>query len=85
MELSSSAGGFWKGDILISDLEDLGKLDASEIHPLRINAKEVLIPQKEDEFIFPVADGTAVLSGRDYEFREPTPRREQTERSEVFQ
>ena len=35
-----------------------------------------------EEFIFPVAGGTAKLSGRDYEFREPTPRREQTVRSE---
>ena len=48
----------------------------------RINAKEVLISQKGEEFIFPVADGTAKLSGREYEFREPTPRRERTARSE---
>ena len=43
-----------------------GKLDASEIEPRRINAKEVLISQKGDEFIFPITDGTAKLSGRDY-------------------
>ena len=61
----------WKGDILIADLEDLEKLDASDIYPRRINAKEVLIRQKDDEFIFSVADGTAKLSGRDYDFREP--------------
>ena len=36
----------WKGDILTADLEDLEKLDASEIYPRRINAKEVLIRQK---------------------------------------
>ena len=41
------------------------------------NAKEMLIRQKGYEFIFLSADGTAKLSGRDYEFREPTPRREQ--------
>ena len=39
---------------------------------------------KRNEFIFLVADGTAKLSGRDCEFREPTPRRKQTEGSEVF-
>ena len=39
---------FWKGDILIADLEDLEKLDASEIHPRRINAKEVWISQKKE-------------------------------------
>ena len=32
---------------------------------------------------FPFADGIAKLSKRDHEFREPTSRREQTERSEV--
>ena len=41
------AEGFSKGDFLIVDLEDLEKLDASEIHLRRINAKEV---QKENEF-----------------------------------
>ena len=51
----------------------------------RSNAKEVLMTQKGDEFILPVADGTAKLSGRDAaEFREPTLRREQTVRSEDF-
>ena len=72
----------WKGDILIADLLELQKLAASEIYSRRINAKEVLISQKGEEFIFPVADGTVKLSGRAYEFREPTPWREQTVRSE---
>ena len=56
----------WKGHILVADTEELEKLGASEIYPPRINAKEILIRQKDDEFIFPVADGTAKLSGRDY-------------------
>ena len=68
--------------ILIADLVELEKLDASEIYPRRINAKEVLITQKGEEFIFPVPDGTAKWPGRDYEFRAPTLRREQTVRSE---
>ena len=55
------AGGMWKGDVLIADLEDLEKLDPSNIYPRKINAKEVLIRQKDDEFIFPFADGTAQL------------------------
>ena len=79
------AGEIWKGDILIADLEELEKLDASEIYPRRIKAKEVLVTQKDDEFIFPIADGTANLSGIDYEFRAPTPRREQFVRSAEFQ
>ena len=32
----------WKGDILIADLEDLEKLDASEFYPRQINPKELL-------------------------------------------
>ena len=72
----------WKRVILIADLVDLEKLDASEISPRRINAKEILIKQKRDQFIFTIAEGTAKLSGRDYEFRKPTPRREQTVKSE---
>ena len=37
---------------------------------------------KGDEFIVPFADGSAKLSGRDYDFREPTSRQEDTVRSE---
>ena len=64
------ARGIWKADILIADLQDLD-MDASESYSRRINAKEVLITQKGDEFNFPIADGTANLSGRNQEFREP--------------
>ena len=53
-----------------------------KIYPRRINAKEVLISQKGDEFKFPYADGSATLSGRDYQFGETTQRPEQTVRSE---
>ena len=70
--------GIWKGDFLIADLEDPEMVDASDIYPRRIKAKDVLISQQDDEFIFPFADGTAKLSGRDYEFRVPTLRREPT-------
>ena len=69
----------WKGDLLIADIEELENLDASDIHPRRLNAKEVL-RTKNGEFVFPVADGSANLSGTDCEFQEPTPRRESTVR-----
>ena len=75
------AGGIWKGDILVADIEKLEKMDASEIYPRRINAKEV---HMERIFYILVADGTAKLSGREHEFREPTRRREQTVESEDF-
>ena len=72
------AGRIWEEDILIADIEELGKLDASEIYPRRLNAKEVLLTQKDGEFVFSVADGSAKISGRDYEFQEPTLRLEST-------
>ena len=46
------AGGLWKGDIPIADLEEFQNVEASEIYPHRINAKEILTRQKGAEFIF---------------------------------
>ena len=72
----------WKGDIFIADLEELEKLDASEIYLRRINATEVLIRQRQDEFIFPIADGPPKLPAKDNEFRKPILWQEQPGRSE---
>ena len=58
-----TAGGIWKGDTLVADIEELEQMDASEIYAKRLNAKEVLTPTSGDNFIFPVADGTVKLSG----------------------
>ena len=55
---------FWKGGILIADLEDLEMMYASDIYRRSIEVKEVLICQKDDEFFLPLAGGTATLSGR---------------------
>ena len=41
-------GRIWKVKILIADIEELENMDASEIHPRGIDAKEVLISQKEE-------------------------------------
>ena len=60
----------------------LENMEASETYLRRINAQEILIRQKRDEFVFPSADGTGKLSGRCYEFREPTLRRKNAARSE---
>ena len=53
----------WKGDILRADLEDLEKLDASDVYSRRIKEKQVLISQEDDEFLFPAVDGTANCQG----------------------
>ena len=66
------AGGIWKGDVLVADLEELETMDASEIYSKRLNAKEVIFPKEKSEFIFPVADGWIKLSGGDQELRTST-------------
>ena len=60
------------------------KLWASGIHARRLNAKEVITSKKKkgENFIFPIADGTVKLSGRDHEVRESTPRQYQLVGSE---
>ena len=65
------AGGIWKGDVLIADLEELETMDASEIYSKRLNAKEVIFPQK-GEFTFPIADGRIRTPGEDQELRTST-------------
>ena len=65
------AGGIWKGDVLIADLEELETMDASEIYSKRLNAKEVTFP-KQGEFIFPIADGRIKTPGGDQELRTST-------------
>ena len=65
------AGGLWKGDVLIADLEELETMDASEIYSKRLNAKEVIFP-KQGEFIFPIADGRIKTLGGDQELRTST-------------
>ena len=67
------AGRIWKRDILVADIdEELEKMDASEIHAKRLNAKEVLTPMNGEKFIFPVTDGTVKLSGGDQRLRTST-------------
>ena len=51
-------------------------MDASEIYSRRLNAKEVIFPKQNGEFIFPVADGRIKLPGGDQELRTPTLIRE---------
>ena len=51
------AGGIWKGEILVGDIEELEQMDASEIHGKRLNAKGVLTPMSGEKFIFPIEGG----------------------------
>ena len=65
------AGGIWKGDVLITNLEELETIDASEIYSKGLNAKEVIFP-KQGEFIFPIADGRIKPLGADQDLRTST-------------
>ena len=62
----------WKGDILVVDIEELETMDASEIYSKRLNAKGVIFPKENGNFIFPVADGRIKLSGGDQDLRTST-------------
>ena len=66
------AGGIWKGDVLVADLEELETMDASEIFSKRLNAKEVIFPKEKGEFIFPIAGGRIKTLGGDQELRTST-------------
>ena len=76
------AGGIWKGDIMVADIEEMEEMDASELHARRLNAKELLTPQRSGNFIFPVADGTVKICGREQRLRTSTLTRDQPERGE---
>ena len=41
LENALIAGGIWNGDIQITDIEELENLEASDVDPRRLNAKEV--------------------------------------------
>ena len=75
------AGGIWKGDIGVADIEELETMDASEIYSKRLNAKEVIFPQK-GEFTFPIADGRIKTPGEDQELKTSTLIREHPIRGE---
>ena len=66
------AGGIWKGDVLVADLEELETMDALEIYSKRLNAKEVIFPKEKGEFIFPIEDGRIKTPGGDQDLRTST-------------
>ena len=48
---------------MIAHIGGFVEMDAPEIHARRLNAQEVLTPQRSGKFIFPVADGTKTSFG----------------------
>ena len=70
------AGGIWKGDIMVADINELETMDASEIYSKRLNAKEVIFPKENGKIHFPVADGRIKFVGGDEDLRTSTLIRE---------
>ena len=68
------------GDMLVADIEELQKMDASELHARRLNAQEVSTPMKGETFVFPVADGSVKNSGGDQDLRTSTLIRDNPDR-----
>ena len=66
---------------MVADLEELETMDASEIYSKRLNAKEVIFPQK-GEFTFPIADGRIKTPGEDQALRTSTLIRPRPNRGE---
>ena len=56
-----AGGNFWEEDILNAEIDEMEKLDASETDLRRLNAKMVSRTQKDGEFVFLVADGSAKI------------------------
>ena len=75
-------GGIWKCDVLVADIEELEMMNASEIYSKRLNAKEVICPKENGQFIFPVADGQIKLPGGDQDLRTSTSIRNRPIRGE---
>ena len=57
---------------MVTDIEELEQMDASEIHARRLNAQEVLTPMKNENCVFPVADGKVKIPGEDQDLRTST-------------
>ena len=61
------AGGIWKGDVLIADLEELETMDASEIYSKKDSMRKRFL--REGEIIFQIADGRIKTLGGDQDLR----------------
>ena len=67
---------------MVADIEELETMDASEIYCKRFNAKEVIFPKENGQFIFPIADGRIKTFGGDQELRTSTLTRDHPIRGE---
>ena len=76
------AGGIWKGDILVADIEELENLTALEIHPRRFLCKGFLNAEKWCTFQLPKRRWNSEVVWRRSGFWKSTSKREQPVRGE---
>ena len=67
---------------MVADIEELEERDAPELHAQRLNAKDVIMPQRSGNFNYPVANGTVKIFGGGQRLRTSTLTRERLERGE---
>ena len=82
LRYASYAGGLWKDDVLVADVEDWETMYSSEIYSKRLNAKEVIFPEENGNFIFPVEDGRIKPLGGNQDLRTSTSIRDRPIRGE---
>ena len=75
------AGGIWKGDILVADIEEFEKMDASSMLGDSMRRK-CQRPKNGENIKFPIADGTDKLPGGDQVLRTSTLIRDNPDRGE---
>ena len=75
------AGGIWNGDVLVADIGRAGKFGRVR-NPRRLRRKLKKTPRVVTHLIFPIADGTVKLSGRDHGIRKSTFMRDHPVRGE---
>ena len=66
------AGGIWKGDVLVADLEELETMDALEIYSKKTQCERGDISQRKRRIYFPIADGRIKPLGGDQDLRTST-------------
>ena len=76
------AGGTWKGDVLVGDLEELETMDASEIYSKKTQCERGDISQRKRRIYFPIADGRIQPLGGHQDLRTSTLIRQRPIRGE---
>ena len=77
--LPDSRVRIWEEDIPITEVEEFGNLASLKYFSENWMRRKFWVTQRDEEFVFPAADGSPKISGRNYKFQEPTMRRESVE------